>query len=150
MLAPSPWFPQRMGEFPSFSLPLLPAPEFQGCAERDCGGGMDSLLKPAPFSRMGPVEWSTVELDHDHLMPGGYLKPDVVAFPGPGHPILAYPDRYLDPSSRIRGNSLRGRQAAGVAALMLSVHPGPEAEFGAGLIDAAAACRESVRPSGRS
>lgn len=113
-------------------------------------GGVDSLLQPAPFSSMGPVEWSTVELYHDHPMPGGYLKPDVVAFPGPGYPILAYPDRYLDPNSRIRGNSLSGPQAAGVAALMLSVHPGPEAEFGAGLIDAAAAGRESEQPLGRS
>ena len=129
-------------------------------------GGVDSLLQLVSFSSLGPVEWSTVELYHDYPMPSGYLKPDVVAFPGPDYPILAYPDGYLDPNVRIRGNSLSGPQAAGVAALMLSVHPGlpawrvidilretardlgapgPDVEFGAGLIDAAAAVRAAAR-----
>jgi hypothetical protein len=125
-------------------------------------GGVDSTLRLAPFSSMGPAEWGSVVLYGDHPMPDGLLKPDVVAFPGAGYPVVAYPNGYIDPNTSTRGNSLSGPQASGVAALMLSAAPGlpawrilailratardlgppgPDTEFGAGLIDAAAAVR---------
>jgi hypothetical protein len=128
-------------------------------------GGVDSTMKPAPFSSMGPAEWSSVVLYGDYPMPNGLRKPDVVAFPGAGYPIVAYPTGYVDPNPTVRGNSLSGPQGAGVAALMLSVAPslpawrvlailqatardlgptGPDNEFGAGLIDAAAAVRAAI------
>ena len=125
-------------------------------------GGVDSSLSLVTFSSMGPVEWSNVELYRDFPMPNGMIKPDVVAFPGAGYPILSYPSGYIDPNDRTRGNSLSGPQAAGVAALMLSVAPslpawrvmpilkstardlgekGADNQFGAGLIDANAAVK---------
>ncbi|HEX6053692.1 MAG TPA: S8 family serine peptidase [Gemmatimonadaceae bacterium] len=128
-------------------------------------GGVDSTLTLAPFSSMGPAEWSSVVLYRDYPMPNGIRKPDVVAFPGAGYPVVAYPRGYLDPNPLVRGNSLSGPQGSGVAALMLSVAPGlpawrvaailratardlgapgPDNEFGAGLIDAAAAVRAAV------
>lgn len=125
-------------------------------------GGVDSLLQLTTFSSTGPVEWGSVMLYGDHPLPGGYRKPDVVGFPGAGYPILAYPETYIDPNDRTRGNSLSGPQAAGIAALMFQANPalpawrvieilratardlgapGPDAEFGAGLMDAARAVR---------
>jgi subtilisin family serine protease len=128
-------------------------------------GGVDSTMTPAPFSSMGPAEWASVALYGDYPMPNGLGKPDVVAFPGAGYPILAFPTGYVDPNNTTRGNSLSGPQGSGVAALMLSVAPalpawrvvpilrstardiGPpgfDNEFGAGLIDAAAAVRAAL------
>jgi subtilisin family serine protease len=132
-------------------------------------GGVDSTMQLVPFSSMGPAEWGSVALYGDHPMPNGLQKPDIVAFPGAGYPIVAYPSGYIDPNNTTRGNSLSGPQAAGVAALMFSVvpslpawrvlpilratardlgAPGPDNEFGAGLLDAAAAVR-AARAEGR-
>jgi subtilisin family serine protease len=132
-------------------------------------GGVDSTMQLAPFSSMGPAEWGSVALYGDYPMPNGIVKPDVVAFPGAEYPILAFPTGYVDPNNTTRGNSLSGPQGSGVAALMLSVAPGLPAwrvlpilratardlgpsgadnEFGAGLIDAAAAVRAAIAEPG--
>ena len=128
-------------------------------------GGVDSTMQLAPFSSMGPAEWGSVALYGDYPMPNGLGKPDVVGFPGAGYPILAYPTGYVDPNNNVRGNSLSGPQGSGIAALMLSVAPGLPAwrvlpilratahdvgptgfdnQFGAGLMDAAAAVRAAL------
>ncbi|MGH7461929.1 MAG: S8 family serine peptidase, partial [Longimicrobiales bacterium] len=109
---------------------------------------------------MGPAEWGTVALYGDYPMPGGLIKPDLVAFPGAGYPLLNGDSGYVDPNPNIRGNSFSGPQGAGVAALMLSAapqmpawrvkeimettahdlgEPGKDNRFGAGLLDAFAA-----------
>jgi subtilisin family serine protease len=74
---------------------------------------------------MGPAEWSSVALYGDYPMPEGLVKPDLVAFPGAGYPVLAAADSgYIDTDTvRIRGNSFSGPQVAGIAALILSEHP---------------------------
>lgn len=129
-------------------------------------GGIDSTLALTQFSSMGPAEWSSVELYRDHPLPVGLVKPDVVAFPGWGYPVVNYPSGYVNPNERYRGNSFSGPQAAGVAALMLSAAPalpawrvslilqetardlgapGKDNEFGAGLIDAAKAVEQAMR-----
>lgn len=125
-------------------------------------GGVDSSSRVVPFSSAGPAEWGTVALYRDFPMPNGLIKPDVVAYPGAGYPILSATSDvgYLDPNDRVRGNSFSGPQAAGVAALILSAAPatpawrvreileatardlgppGKDNDFGAGLIDAYAA-----------
>ena len=128
-------------------------------------GGVDSTMQLAPFSSMGPAEWGSVALYGDFPMPNGLGKPDVVGFPGAGYPILAFPTGYVDPNNTTRGNSLSGPQGSGVAALIFSVAPslpawrvlpilratardaGPagfDTQFGAGLIDAAAAVRAAL------
>ncbi|MFH1763634.1 MAG: S8 family serine peptidase [Gemmatimonadota bacterium] len=88
-------------------------------------GGIDTLGVLAPFSSMGPAEWSTVALYGDYPMPTGLVKPEVVAFPGEGFPVLGIEDSgYIDTDTvRIRGNSFSGPQVAGIAALILSEHP---------------------------
>jgi subtilisin len=123
--------------------------------------GVDSLLQLVPFSSGGPAEWASVALYGDYPMPKGLVKPDVVAFPGAGYPILAAADSgYIDPNARVRGNSFSGPQGAGVAALIMSAAPtmpawrvkevmeqtardlgpaGKDNDFGAGLLDAFAA-----------
>ena len=123
--------------------------------------GVDSMMQIVPFSSAGPAEWGSVALYGDYPMPNGLVKPDVVAFPGPGYPLLAPRDSgYIDPNNNIRGNSFSGPHGAGVAALMLSAAPtlpawrvkeileqtarelgppGKDNDFGAGLIDAFAA-----------
>jgi serine protease AprX len=131
-------------------------------------GGVDSTLALAPFSSGGPAEWGTVALYGDHPLPAGITKPDVVAFPGAGYPVLAQQgdSGYVQPNLRIRGNSFSGPQGAGVAALMLSAAPnlpawrvkeilertardlglaGRDNDFGHGLIDAYSAVREAQR-----
>ena len=134
-------------------------------------GGVDAAMQLAPFSSMGPAEWGTVALYGDHPMPNGLQKPDVVAFPGAGYPIVAFPTGYVDPNTTTRGNSLSGPQGSGVAALILNAAPGLPAwrvlhilratardlgapgadnEFGAGLIDAAAAVRAAIAEAGPS
>ncbi len=128
-------------------------------------GGVDTLMQPLFYSSMGPAEWGTVALYGDYPMPAGVMKPDVVAFPGAGYPVLGLSDTgYVDPNPKIQGNSFSGPQGAGVAALMLSVAPGlpawkvseilaatardldaPGRDMltGAGLIDAYAAVRRA-------
>ena len=46
--------------------------------------GVDSAMQLVPFSSGGPAEWASVALYGDYPMPKGLVKPDVVAFPGPG------------------------------------------------------------------
>lgn len=88
-------------------------------------GGIDTLGVLVPFSSMGPAEWSSVALYGDYPMPDGIMKPDLVAFPGAGFPVLGLEDRgYIDTDEvRIRGNSFSGPQVAGIAALILSEFP---------------------------
>jgi subtilisin family serine protease len=88
-------------------------------------GGIDTLGVLVPFSSMGPAEWSSVALFGDYPMPTGLTKPDLVAFPGAGFPVLGLQDTgYIDTDEvRIRGNSFSGPQVAGIAALILSEHP---------------------------
>jgi subtilisin family serine protease len=87
-------------------------------------GGIDTTLAVLPFSSLGPVEWGTVKFYGDYPLPGGLVKPDVVAFPGPGLTVLALADAgYLPASASVQGNSFSGPQAAGVAALVMSAVP---------------------------
>lgn len=125
-------------------------------------GGVDTLLELTSFSSMGPAEWTSVALYGDYPMPAGIVKPELVAFPGEGFPVLSVTDSgYIDTNVvRRRGNSFSGPQVAGVAALMfterpqLSVwrlreileatardlgEPGRDNMFGFGLVDAFAA-----------
>jgi len=52
------------------------------------------------------------------------VKPDVVAFPGPGLTLLSLTDAgYLSASVQVQGNSFSGPQVAGVAALVPSASP---------------------------
>ena len=60
----------------------------------------------------------------DYPLPTGLVKPDVVAFPGPGLTLLALgDDGYLPASVVVQGNSFSGPQVAGIAALMMSAVP---------------------------
>jgi serine protease AprX len=88
-------------------------------------GGIDTTNTLVSFSSMGPAEWSTVALYGDYPMPVGIVKPDVVAYPGEGFPVLSITDTgYIDTNAvRIRGNSFAGPQVAGIAALMLTERP---------------------------
>ena len=129
-------------------------------------GGIDTLGVLRPFSSMGPAEWSGVALYGDYSMPDGLIKPDLVAFPGEGFPVLGLEDRgYIDTDTvRIRGNSFAGPQVAGVAALILGEQPtlpvwrvralieqtardlggpGKDNAFGFGLVDAFQAVRRA-------
>lgn len=89
-------------------------------------GGIDTTRTLVSFSSMGPAEWSTVALYGDYPMPKGIIKPDLVAFPGEGYPVLSVTDSgYIDTNViRIRGNSFSGPQVAGIAAMMLTERPG--------------------------
>jgi subtilisin family serine protease len=89
-------------------------------------GGIDTLRVLRPFSSMGPAEWSSVALYGDYPLPEGIMKPDLVAFPGEGFPVLGVEDQgYIDTDSvRIRGNSFSGPQVADIAALIFAEHPG--------------------------
>jgi subtilisin family serine protease len=130
-------------------------------------GGVDTLMSLVPFSSMGPAEWGTVALYGDYAMPNGIIKPDLVAFPGAGYPLLrgGLDSGYIDPGVA-RGNSFSGPQGAGTAALMFSANPalqawevkrileqtardleapGKDNRTGAGLIDAYAAVKEAAR-----
>lgn len=88
-------------------------------------GGIDTLNVLRPFSSMGPAEWSTVALYGDYPLPEGLIKPDLVAYPGEGFPVLGLADSgYIDTDTvRIRGNSFAGPQVAGVAALIMAEYP---------------------------
>ncbi len=134
-------------------------------------GGIDTLGVLRPFSSMGPAEWSSVALYGDYPLPEGITKPDLVAFPGEGFPVLGIEDRgYIDTDSvRIRGNSFSGPQVAGIAALIFAEHPemsvwrvreviestardlgdpGKDNMFGHGLADAHAAVLEARERGG--
>ncbi|MEN8144620.1 MAG: S8 family serine peptidase [Gemmatimonadota bacterium] len=126
-------------------------------------GGVDSMMNLLKFSSMGPVEWQSVKFYEDHPE---LIKPDVVAFPGAGYPLIDSEGvGYLDPNDVLRGNSFSGPHASGVAALMLSANPdlpawrvkelmeqtardlGPEGKdnrTGAGLVDAFAAVKAAL------
>jgi hypothetical protein len=129
--------------------------------------GVDSTKTIAMFSSAGPAEWGTVALYGDYPMPNGLIKPDVVAFPGAGYPIISVnsDSGYVDPNLNVRGNSFSGPQGAGVAALVLSAvpsvpawrvrelfeatardlgPPGKDNDFGAGLLDAYAAVKAAM------
>lgn len=135
-------------------------------------GGIDTLDVLRPFSSMGPAEWSSVALYGDYPLPDGITKPDLVAYPGEGFPVLGIEDRgYIDTDVvPIRGNSFAGPQVAGVAALILAEHPamsvwrvrgiiertardlgepGKDNMFGHGVVDAHAAVLEARREAGR-
>ncbi|MHC4390303.1 MAG: S8 family serine peptidase [Planctomycetota bacterium] len=90
-----------------------------------CAGGIDERGELPRFVSMGPVEWGTVKFYGDFALPGGLIKPDVVAFPGPRYPVLlgGQNEGYLDPNNRVQGNSFSGPHVAGVAALMFSANP---------------------------
>jgi subtilisin family serine protease len=125
-------------------------------------GGIDTTNTLVSFSSMGPAEWGTVALYGDYPMPAGLIKPDMVAYPGEGYPVLGIGDSgYINTNEvRIRGNSFSGPQVAGIAALMLTAKPampvwtlrrlleetahdlgapGKDNMFGYGLVDAYAA-----------
>ena len=129
-------------------------------------GGVDTTLQLRPFSSMGPVEWASVPLYGDYPLPSGLVKPDVVAFPGPGLTLLSLTDAgYLPSAAVVQGNSFSGPQAAAVAALVLSAAPsipgwkareiieatardippaGKDPRTGRGLVDALAAVRAAL------
>jgi len=133
-----------------------------------CVGGVDETRQLAPFSSTGPVEWKSVKLYGDFPLPRGLVKPDVVAFPGPGLGLVGTDDdaSYLDDDNPRRGNSLSGPQVAGVCALMRSANPdlapwrvkelleqtardlkprGKDNETGAGLVNAFKAVKAAIR-----
>jgi subtilisin family serine protease len=88
-------------------------------------GGIDTLNELVTFSSMGPAEWSTVSLYGDYPLPAGIIKPELVAYPGEGYPVLSVTDSgYIDTNViRRRGNSFSGPQVAGIAALMFTERP---------------------------
>jgi subtilisin family serine protease len=86
-------------------------------------GGVDRRLKLAFFSSTGPVEWGSVRFYGDFPLPEGLTKPNVVAFPGPGYPLVKAGGGYIDPNPSVFGNSFSGPHVAGVAALVLSANP---------------------------
>jgi subtilisin family serine protease len=125
-------------------------------------GGIDTTLQLQPFSSTGPVEWGSVRFYGDYPLPAGLVKPDVVAFPGPGLTLLSLADAGYLGSDAVAGNSFSGPQVAGVGALMMGVAPtipggraralieatardippaGKDTRTGRGLVDAVAAVR---------
>ena len=86
-------------------------------------GGVTQSLRLAEFSSTGPVEWGSIVHYGDFTMPSGLIKPDVVAFPGAGYPVLSILGGYIDPNTEVRGNSLSSPHVAGAAALLLSDRP---------------------------
>lgn len=90
-----------------------------------CVGGVNRDLQVPAFVSLGPVEWSQVKFYEDFPMPGGLVKPDVCAFPGPGIVLINGRGKggYLGENNRKHGNSLSAPQASGVIALMLSANP---------------------------
>jgi subtilisin family serine protease len=84
-------------------------------------GGVDTTLQLQPFSSTGPVEWSSVPFYGDYALPTGLVKPDVVAFPGPGLTLLSLVDAGYLGSDAVAGNSFSGPQVAGVGALVMSI-----------------------------
>lgn len=106
------------GNFPNVPLPKqIRIPE--GIPSVLCVGGVTREKKFATFTSQGPVEWKSVRFygESEKL-----IKPDVVAFPGPGI-ALVHPSGkgYLPLSNRNRGNSLSAPHVAGIAALVWSM-----------------------------
>ncbi|MBN1885813.1 MAG: S8 family serine peptidase [Candidatus Krumholzibacteriota bacterium] len=119
----------------------------------------DAIWDPAPDtlgSGEGPVSWETVSPYLDHPYPPGLVKPDLAA-PGDSLRTTAPGGGYVDDVS---GTSYAAPLTAGVAALLLQQDPnllparldsilqataidlgapGKDSDFGAGLVDAAAA-----------
>jgi subtilisin family serine protease len=133
-----------------------------------CVGGVDEKRRLVPFSSTGPVEWKSVKLYGDFPLPPGLVKPDVVAFAGPGLGLVGTDGSasYLGDNNPRRGNSLSGPQVAGVCALMRSANPdltpwrvkellektardlkprGKDNETGAGLVNAFKAVKAAIR-----
>ncbi|MBF0275995.1 MAG: S8 family serine peptidase, partial [Nitrospinae bacterium] len=70
-------------------------------------GGVNKQFKLASFSSTGPVEWGSVPFFEDYSMPKGLIKPDIVAFSGPGYPLLQVTGSlYTVENNSIAGNSL--------------------------------------------
>lgn len=89
-----------------------------------CAGGVNRDRSLPRFVSLGPVEWASVKLYGDHPMPGGLVKPDVCAYPGPNIGLIHQGDAgYLPAENPKRGNSLSAPHVAGACALMLSVNP---------------------------
>ncbi|MFP4351037.1 MAG: S8 family serine peptidase [Desulfococcaceae bacterium] len=87
-------------------------------------GGVTGKGHPPPFASQGPVEWAQIRFYEDHPLPGGLVKPDICAFPGPGYALLDHSGKgYIAPNHRIGGNSFSGAMVSGVVALMLSAAP---------------------------
>ena len=105
------------GNFQNLPRPVqLRIPEGMPCVI--AVGGLTRNLELPSFVSLGPVEWESVKFYGDHPMPMGLTKPDVCGFAGAGYPLLSTNDKgYIDPNTRIRGNSFSGPHAAGVAAL---------------------------------
>jgi subtilisin family serine protease len=132
-----------------------------------CVGGVTPKKKLARKSSNGPVEWERVRAYGDHPMPDGLIKPDLVAFFGPGLALAGPGGKggYLPRNNGRRGNSLSAPQVTGTIALMLSANPeltpwrvkeilestardlvpeGKDTETGAGLLDAFAAVERAI------
>lgn len=107
-------------------------------------GGVDQSLNLASFSSTGPVEWESVKFYEDHPE---LIKPDVVAFPGAGYPVLnTAADGYIDPNNSVRGNSFSGPHVSGTAALILSANPELPAWRVKEILETTA---EDIAPSGK-
>jgi subtilisin family serine protease len=109
-------------------------------------GGIDTTLQLQPFSSTGPVEWRSVPFYGDYPLPTGLIKPDVVAFPGPGLTLLSLADVGYLGSDAVAGNSFSGPQAAGVGALVMSAAPSIPGWKARALIESTA---RDIPPSGK-
>ena len=110
-------------------------------------GGVDTTMRLLPFSSIGPVEWGSVPLYRDYPLPTGLVKPDVVAFPGPGLTVLGLSDAgYLPATASIQGNSFSGPQVAGIAALVMSAAPSMPGWKARAIIEATA---RDIAPAGK-
>jgi subtilisin family serine protease len=136
-----------------------------------CAGGVNREGNVPGFCSLGPVEWESVRFFGDHPYKdgkGGLTKPDVCGFPGPNYPVIhPRPGKgYIDPNTRIQGNSFSSPHISGVAALMLCANgeltawrvkaileetakdlgePGKDNRTGAGLADAFAAVQKALK-----
>jgi subtilisin family serine protease len=109
-------------------------------------GGIDTTFQLQPFSSTGPVEWGSVPFYGDYPLPAGLIKPDVVAFPGPGLTLLSLADVGYLGSDAVAGNSFSGPQVAGVGALVMSVAPTMSGWRARALIESTA---RDIAPAGK-